>query len=123
MQRIGGVTRGRLSGAIAAWFAIVIVCALPYTVLMFAAAVEGEQAEGRPMCPAGLCWSEAVSHIGLFLITVAFTGSLTWFVCGSVLHNGIGRPSRRLVALFPIAHALVAMIPLGYVLVMLARPL
>jgi hypothetical protein len=123
VQRIGGVTGGRLTGAIAAWFAIVIVCALPYAVLMFAAAVVDEQPEGRPLCPAGLCWVEAASPIGLFLVAVALTGSLTWFVCGSILHNGIGRPSRRLVALFPITHALVAMIPLGYVLVMLARSL
>lgn len=107
----------------AAWFAIAFVCALPYAVLMFAAVVEGEPADGRPLCPAGLCWAEAASPVGLFLLAGALTGSLTWFVCGSLLHNRGGRPSRRLVAVFPIVHVLVAMIPLGYVLVMLARPL
>ncbi len=123
MQRVGGVANGRFAGAIAAWIAIAIVCALPYAVLMFAAGVEGDDSVGRPLCPVGLCWAEAVSPIGLFLLAAALSGSLTWFVCGSILHNGNGRPSRRLVALFPVSHVLVAMIPLGYVLAMLARPL
>ncbi len=122
MQRVGGVTNGRFAGAIAAWIAIAIVCALPYAVLTFAAGAEGDDSVGRPLCPTGLRWAEAASPIGLFLLAAALTGSLTWFVCGSILHSGIGRPSKRLVALFPVTHVLVAMIPLGFVLVMLARP-
>lgn len=122
MQRVGGVTGGRFAGAIAAWIAIAIVSAFPYAVLMFAAGVEGDDSEGRPPCPTGLCWAEAASPIGLFLLAAALSGSLTWFVCGSILHNGNGRPAKRLVALFPVTHVLVTMIPLGYVLVMLARP-
>ncbi len=122
MQRFGGVTGAPLTGAIVAWITVLIVRAPLYAMLMVAAMAEGETPSGRSLCPAGLCWPEAAASFGVFLMTALIGGSLTWFVCGAIPYNGIGRPSRRLVALFPIVHAVVAVIPLGYVLAMLARP-
>ena len=122
MRRIGGVTRGRLAGACAAWFTIAALCTVPYWMLRWVAVAQPHAQRGRPVCPDGLCWAEASTPIGLFAVAAVVSGSLTLLVCGSILDNGIGRPSRWLVALFPSAHVFVVAALLAWLLGSLAEP-
>lgn len=122
MQRIGGVTRSRLVGACAAWLAIASLCAAPYWLLTFVAVAQPLSQRGRPICPEGLCWAEAATPVGLFVVAAVVSGSLTLLVCGSILDNGIGRPSRWVVACFPGAHVLVVLALLVGLLGRLAEP-
>ncbi len=123
MQRVGGVTKARLAGACAAWIGVVALCAVPYWMLTWVALAQPHAGRGRPICPDGLCWAEAASPVGLFAVAAAISGALTLLVCGSILDNGIGRPSRWLVAAFPGAHLLAVFTLLAWSLGKLAEPI